>query len=203
MLEWLKKVYYSFIDSFKYNPSKLAMIVLLIPSILLGFCLTFHFSAAAKFVTYDSGIILKQIELGEVIVPAGMSAQDYAVQNAQGLFSGFQLFALMVLGTCMLFVSVNVSGKRSLSACIQSVLVSAGIIVFGIFWILNFVRTNYIYNVANNGEGYTKLTEGAYSIFSSDNLTSIICVIVSILACLVGTALAFIFRDKNYKKEVF
>lgn len=98
----------------------------------------------------------------------------------------------------MMFVAVNVSSKRNLGSCIQATIVSAGIILFGIFWIMNFTRTNYIYNIAK----YTALEEGqVYSMFSKDNLISITCVIISMATSVIGTIFAFIFRDKTYKKD--
>ncbi len=203
--EFIKKCWLNFIDSFKYNPSKIATIILLIPCIVLGFCLTFHFTASKAFVTYNSTIQYVRITNGEITVPdwfvassaTADRAKEYAQSIAVSLHSGFQLFALMVLGAVMMFVAMNVSSKRNLGSSIQATLCTAAIILFGIFWIMNFTRTNYIYNVAK----YTELQGTKYSITSSANMVSIICVIVAMISSVVGTILSYIFRDKTYKKE--
>lgn len=204
--EFLKKCWLNFIDSFKYNPSKIATLILLIPCIVLGFCLTFHFTASKAFITYNSTIQYVRITSGEIAIPSTFVpsspdadvAREYAQHIAVSLHSGFQLFALMVLGAVMMFIAMNVSSKRNLGSSIQSTICTAAIIVFGIFWIMNFSRTNYIYNVAK----YTELQGTKYSITSSTNMISIICVVIAMVSSVVGTILSFIFRDKTYKKDI-
>ncbi|UKI49088.1 MAG: hypothetical protein L6U99_09885 [Clostridium sp.] len=48
---------------------------------------------------------------------------------------------------------------------------------------------------------YTELQGTKYSITSSANMVSIICVIVAMISSVVGTILSYIFRDKTYKKR--
>lgn len=184
---YFKSIWLSFIDSFKYNPSKLACLFLFVPGILLGFCLKFHFDASKLFATYNETIVEKMAEAG-------------IVHKVQTLHSAFQMFALIVLGAVMMFVAVNVKGKRNLGSTIQAALVTSAIVIFGIFWIMNFYRTNTIYNV----DKWTSLSDGSsYSVTSKTNLISQICVIVSMICSVIGTVLSFIFRDKTYKKDVF
>lgn len=185
---WISLSFKNFIDSFKYNPSKLAGWLIAIPGILLGFCLVYHFAASGLFVSYNVNLVAIIKEQHKIDIPV------------QDLHSNFQLFALIVLGAIALFSAAGVIGKRNLGSSIQSALCSIGIVIFGIFWIMNFYRTDYILNIAK----YTETASGeVYNMFSKNNIISQICVYLSMISVVAGTILSFIMRDRTYKKDVF
>lgn len=111
-------------------------------------------------------------------------------------FSGFYMFMLVLFGCINIFNGVTVISKKNLSSIIISIICSLVIVVFGILWIYSIF---YSYNLATSGkvELLQKYTLGV------NEITSMICVILSMICSTVGCVLAFIFRDKNYKKVKF
>lgn len=101
--------------------------------------------------------------------------------------SGFQLFALVVLGCINIFNAVSYKGKRNTqSACIAA----------GTSLLLTILSVLYIRNYFNHAALFPE-----YSM-DSNTWFSIWTVGISAFLADLGSVLSFIFRNRNYKKEV-
>lgn len=102
------------------------------------------------------------------------------------------LFAMVLLGAVNIFNAASVIGKRNLGSAIVTTIVTALIIFCGIVYIVEFFNSiSYMTDPSRAGT-YTVPSE-AYQ--------SIIAVILSLLCCIAGNVLAFVFRDVTYEKD--
>ncbi|MDE6407779.1 MAG: hypothetical protein K2K48_05630 [Anaeroplasmataceae bacterium] len=102
---YLYGIWYNFVDSFRYNPCKLAGILVALPGLFIGFFLGFH--SQVTFLTLDN-------ELD---------------------FSGALMFILVLMGCINIANGVTLSSKKNLGTVITSTICSVIILICGIFWI--------------------------------------------------------------------
>ncbi|MDE7161886.1 MAG: hypothetical protein K2N65_03900 [Anaeroplasmataceae bacterium] len=116
--KYLLNIWLGFLDSFKYNPCKLAGILVALPGFFIGFFLEFH--SKVRFVVLEG-----QLDL-----------------------SGFYMFIMVLLGCINIFNGVSLSSKRNLATVIISSVCSLVITVFGILWVysigMSFVNAQKI-----------------------------------------------------------
>ena len=145
------------VDSFRYNPCKLAGILVLLPGVFIGFFLGFH-SGVTFFVNADAG------------------EQD---------FSGLLMFVLVLMGCVNIFNGVTLMGKRNLGSVIVSSLCSAIIVICGVFWIERIFYSKHLIDEGivklTSGEGFTFTFNHIMSIGSV-----VLAMLCSVLGCILG-----------------
>ena len=109
--KYILNVWLSFLDTFKYNPCKLAGILVALPGLFIGFFLEFH------------------------------SKVRFVVQDGTPDLSGFYMFVMVLLGCINIFNGVGLSSKRNLGSVIISAICSLVITVFGILWIYSIINS--------------------------------------------------------------
>ncbi len=158
-LSYLYGIWYNFIYSFRYNPCKLAGILIALPGLFIGFFLGFH-----------SNVI-------------------FLVNNVKNEsdFSGLLMFVLVLMGCINIFNGVTVSSKRNLASVIISTICSAVIIVCGILWIQKIFYSNYLCTIPKEQGGH-ELT-GGYQFNTSTIMSIvsvILSMICSLAGCIWG-----------------
>lgn len=114
--KYLLNIWLGFIDSFKYNPCKLAGILVALPGLFIGFFLEFH--SKVRFIVAEG-----QVDL-----------------------SGFYMFVMVLLGCINIFNGVGLSSKKNLGSVIISSICSLVISVFGILWIYSIIHSFTLQN---------------------------------------------------------
>ncbi len=109
--KYLLNIWLSFLDSFKYNPCKLAGILIALPGLFIGFFLNFH------------------------------SNVSFIVHPGEANLSGFYMFMMVLFGCINIFNGVTFSSKRNLGTLIVSAVCSLVIFVFGILWIYSIINS--------------------------------------------------------------
>ncbi|MBD5390459.1 hypothetical protein HDR67_00385 [bacterium] len=109
--KYFLNIWLSFLDSFKYNPCKLAGILVALPGLFIGFFLEFH------------------------------SKVRFVVMDGQPDLSGFYMFIMVLLGCINIFNGVALSSKRNLGTVIVSAVCSLVITVFGALWIYSIINS--------------------------------------------------------------
>ena len=111
-------------------------------------------------------------------------------------YSGMILFVLMLLGILNIFFALSVSGKKNLGSVIKSAVVTGGIVICGIFYIIAIVATE---NAIKSGD----LTVTVETIMDNNAIMSITFVVLSMVTSIAGCILGFIFYDRNYEKVTY
>lgn len=114
--KYFLNIWLSFLDSFKYNPCKLAGILVALPGLFIGFFLEFH------------------------------SKVRFVVMDGQPDLSGFYMFIMVLLGCINIFNGVSLSSKRNLGTVVISAICSLIITVFGILWIYSIINSFVLVN---------------------------------------------------------
>ena len=145
------------VDSFKYNPCKLAGILVALPGVFIGFFLGFH-SGVTFFVNQNAG---------------------------ESDFSGLLMFVLVLMGCINIFNGVTLMGKRNLGSVITSALCSLIIVVCGVFWIERIFYSKMLIDTGiinqASGEGFKFTTNHIMSIISV-----ILAMLCSTVGCILG-----------------
>ncbi len=110
-VKFWKDWWLGFVDSFRYNPCKLAGILVALPGLFIGFFLGYH--SKIIFLVEEGGIDL----------------------------SGFYMFVLVLLGCINIFNGVTLSSKRNLGTVIMSSIFTLAITVFGVLWIVGIIQS--------------------------------------------------------------
>ncbi|MDE6242258.1 MAG: hypothetical protein K2M08_07555 [Anaeroplasmataceae bacterium] len=158
-LSYLYGIWYNFIDSFRYNPCKLAGILVALPGLFIGFFLGFH-----------SNVI-------------------FLVNNVKNEadFSGLLMFILVLMGCINIFNGVTLSSKRNLGSVIISTICSTVIIVCGVLWIQKIFYSSYLCTIPLEQGGHN-LT-GGYVFTSSTIMSIvsvILSMLCSLAGCILG-----------------
>lgn len=114
--DYLYGVWYNFIDSFRYNPCKLAGILVALPGLFIGFFLGFH------------------------------SNITFLVKEGQTDYSGLLMFILVLMGCINIANGVTLSSKRNLGSVIVSSLCSLIITICGVLWIYLIFYSYHLVN---------------------------------------------------------
>lgn len=109
--KYLLNIWLSFLDSFKYNPCKLAGILIALPGLFIGFFLNFHANVS------------------------------FIVRPGEANLSGFYMFLMVLFGCINIFNGVTFSSKRNLGTLIVSAVCSLVILVFGVLWIYSIINS--------------------------------------------------------------
>ncbi|MDE7095448.1 MAG: hypothetical protein K2O23_03070 [Anaeroplasmataceae bacterium] len=158
-LSYLYGIWYNFIDSFRYNPCKLAGILIALPGLFIGFFLGFH-----------SNVI-------------------FLVNNVKNEadLSGLLMFILVLMGCINIFNGVTVSSKRNLGSVIVSTICSAVIIVCGIFWIQKIFYSNYLCTIPVEQGGHDLTNGYQFTTSTIMSIASVILSMACSLAgCILG-----------------
>ncbi len=102
-------------------------------------------------------------------------------------WAAFCMFVLVLCGCVNIFEAFEINKNRDLKSIIIAGLIALLIAVCGIVYIVDV-------NKAIKDQGAS---------INSTNIKSFICVGLSSVLGLIGVLIAFIFRDKNYKKDKF
>ncbi len=180
-LAYLYGIWYNFIDSFKYNPCKLAGILVALPGLFIGFFLGFHSQVL---------FLVKHEVIVDGVVLVAKEAD----------FSGLLMFLLILMGCINIFNGVTLSSKRNLGTVITSTLCTAVIVVCGIFWIQKIFYSNYLCTIPFDQGGHN--ISGGYT-FDFATIMSIVSVVLAMACSVVGCVLGFIKYNRNYKKVKF
>lgn len=100
--------------------------------------------------------------------------------------SGFCMFAMMLAGCINIYCGFNIASNRRLKSSILSAICTAIFTGFAIYWLYALSTCDFLWNYTSWG--------GAAKV-------SITCVIISLIASIVGTVGSFFFYDRNYKKD--
>lgn len=115
---------------------------------------------------------------------------DYEIDSIYSLGvkkAAISMFILVLVGYINIFEAAQLIKNKNLGTCIIVAVLTAVIAVSGIIYITDII------NVTND-YGYD---------LTDVNIKSFITVGVSVVLSIVGCVLAFIWRDKNYKKDKF
>ncbi|MDE7263518.1 MAG: hypothetical protein K2N64_02510 [Anaeroplasmataceae bacterium] len=156
---YLYGIWYNFIDSFRYNPCKLAGILVALPGLFIGFFLGFHSN-----VTF---LVNNQIHEAD--------------------FSGLLMFILVLMGCINIFNGVTLSSKRNLGSVVISTVCSAIIIVCGILWIQKIFYSSYLCTIPQEQGGH--FLEGGYVFNTATIMSIvsvILSMICSLAGCILG-----------------
>lgn len=147
---WLRNVWLGIVDSFKYNPCKLAGILIALPGLFIGFFLGTH------------------------------SQVQFYVLKGEFDFSGLFMFILVLLGCVNIFNGVTLMSKKNLGTIITSAICSIVITIVGILWIQRIFYSMELVNSGQVILPEGKLYElGKYEIQSILSVcASILCSIV-------------------------
>lgn len=115
---------------------------------------------------------------------------DYEIDSIYSLGvkkAAISMFILVLVGYINIFEAAQLIKNKNFGTCIIVAVLTAVIAVSGIIYITDII------NVTND-YGYD---------LTDVNIKSFITVGVSVVLSIVGCVLAFIWRDKNYKKDKF
>lgn len=141
-----------------------------------------------SFKTNPSKIGAYLIALPGIFIGFFMNFEIDSIYPLDVKYASICMFILVMCGCINIFEASGIIKKRDLKDIIIAGVLSIVIFVTGLMYILDVVNTTSdTPNVSIN----------------STNIKSFICVGISMACGIVGTIIAFIFRDKNYKKDKF
>ena len=111
---WIKYIVIDFINSFKYNNMKLAGLMVIIPGAIFGFFLHFH------------ALTIRDINF---------SSTDGKTYNSMWDFSGFILFALMLICILNIFTGFSMMNKKNKGSVIICTISTLVVILCGVAYI--------------------------------------------------------------------
>lgn len=187
--------------AFKYNPSIIAGLFIAVPGILIGLFINIHYYVSTQVLTATADIHEYWATLGVTLT-----------QPVENDFSSAVLFIMMIAGCLNIFTAVNTANKKNLGSAVTSLILTIIIIITGSMWARYIYNTNFY---ANNSpisgglsywpgkEGFDLLTFSNEAAGTNLGIKSLFCVYASMVSSAIGTVLAFIYRNKFYKKEKF
>ena len=98
---------------------------------------------------------------------------------------GLELFIMELAGCLNMVWGFSIMKKRNLKSSIYATITTAIMVVCGVLWVRSFLKYNGPWPAD----------------FKSDIITSIVCVIISMVTPVIGTIGSFFTRNKNYKKD--
>ena len=181
--KYIARVWKDFIASFKYNDMKLAGWLIAVPGIFIGFFLQWH-APTVKQLAFNYSTVV-----GEDIVTKSYIGFD---------FTGIALFVLMLAGILNIFGAASVMGKKNLGSVVRATIFTGIIVIMGAAYLFAI----FFYNSLVQKGDIVVTTDGtSWSIWQDTNfIMSIISIIISMVAPVVGCILGFIKYDRTYEK---
>ena len=197
--KYLKLIFKSQVDSFKYNRMKLPGILLGVAGLMIGLFLSAH-AATIKQLTFtysyyaDNGTeMVKQTAL----LP-GMS-YDY---------TGIVVFILMLLGILNIFVAISVTNKQNLGSVVRATIITLIMVgltiayIYAVFYFKAYVDKGYDVTI-NGAKQHVQLViaGGGYEAnFLKNYMTSIVVLGISCGLSLLACVLGFIHYNRAYER---
>ena len=183
--KYIARVWKDFIASFRYNNMKLAGWLIAVPGIFIGFFLQWH-APAVKQMAFD-------------IVTIDEESFRQIKTSAIGFdYTGIALFVLMLAGILNIFGAASVMGKKNLGSVVRATIFTGIIVIMGAAYLFAI----FFYNSLVQKGDIVVTTDGtSWSIWQDTNfIMSIISIIISMVAPVVGCILGFIKYDRTYEK---
>ena len=189
---YLKLIFKTQIESFKYNKMKLPGLMLAIGGIIIGLFLSAH-AATIKQLTFTVSSVSKSTE-------AGVTTLVKTVGMLEGMpydYTGIVIFILMLLGILNIFIALNVSNKQNLGSVISATIVTLVMVGLSIAYIYAVM---YFKSSVEGGQIVLDQEAGYATNFLANYMKSIIVIIIADALSLIACVLGFIHYNRAYEK---
>lgn len=197
--KYLKLIFKSQVDSFKYNRMKLPGILLGVAGLMIGLFLSAH-AATIKQLTFTYSYVdttTTEMVKKTALLP-GMP-YDY---------TGIVIFILMLLGILNIFIALGVTNKQNLGSVVRATIVTLIMIgltvayIYAVFYFKNYHDKGYDVTI-NGATQHVQLviSGGGYEAnFLKSYMVSIVVLGISCGLSLFACVLGFIHYNRAYEK---
>lgn len=191
---YLKLIFKTQVESFKYNKMKLPGLMLAIGGIIIGLFLSAH-AATIKQLTYTVSTFDDSVKTAE-----GFTVISKSTGLLPGMpydYTGIVIFLLMLLGILNIFIALNVSNKQNLGSVVSATIISLVMVGLSIAYIYAVM---YFKSSVDNGSIVLDMEAGYKTNFLANYMTSIVVLIIADVLSLVACVLGFIHYNRAYEK---
>ena len=190
---YLKLIFKTQVESFKYNKMKLPGLMLAIGGIIIGLFLSAH-AATIKQLTFT----VSQVSEPEVV--DGVTTIIKSTGLLPGMpydYTGIVIFVLMLLGILNIFVALNVSNKQNLGSVVSATIITLIMVGLSIAYIY---AINYFKSSVDGGLINVDVEAGYKTNFLANYMTSMVVIIIADVLSLVACVLGFIHYNRAYER---
>lgn len=189
---YLKLIFKTQVESFKYNKMKLPGLMLAIGGIIIGLFLSAH-AATIKQLTFTVATVTPTTEGDVTTLVKTVSMLDGMPYD----YTGIVIFILMLLGILNIFIALNVSNRQNLGSVISATIVTLVMVGLSIAYIYAVM---YFKSSVEGGQIKLDQEAGYATNFLANYMKSIVVIIIADVLSLIACVLGFIHYNRAYEK---
>ncbi|MCR5231927.1 MAG: hypothetical protein K6B64_04695 [Acholeplasmatales bacterium] len=189
---YLKLIFKTQVESFKYNKMKLPGLMLAIGGIIIGLFLSAH-AATIKQLTFTVSTFDTTTDGAYTVITKSTGLLEGMPYD----YTGIVIFVLMLLGILNIFIALNVSNKQNLGSVVSATIITLVMIGLSIAYIYAVM---YFKSSVDGGAIKLDLEAGYKTNFLANYMTSIVVIVIADVLSLLACVLGFIHYNRAYEK---